>query len=291
MRRRTICLPLISGVVIGLLFMLTAFQPGTPLQQTILYDGALGGTPDTQGFTYVAFAESASQAYAGGVTTLDTTPIQSDQAGYFANEHPSLDRQTGYTVQFSMQLLAEVHASQHRAGFSLIVLSSDLRGIELGFWPDEIWAQEGGISALFTHAEGVSFDPTSALTEYELHISGDSYTLKADGAEILTGPLRDYTAFGGILDPYETPNLLFLGDNTSRGQAKVNIAFVALRTVAPATGTPSPSGTITKTPTPEKTATPTASAIPTATSTIAPTLQPTRSWPWWWPLTAGYPSR
>ena len=139
-------------------------------QTTILYDGELGGTPDTQGFDYLAFATSASQTYSNGVTTLDTTAVRADQAGYFAKEHPSLDRQNGYSVQFTTQIAEENHASQHRAGFSLIVLSTDLQGIELGFWSNEIWAQEGGSDALFTHAEGVNFDTTAALTEYELQI-------------------------------------------------------------------------------------------------------------------------
>jgi hypothetical protein len=224
---------------------------------------------------------------------LDTTAVPDDQAGYFAKDQPSLDRQAGYAVQFKAQIEEENHASPHRAGFSVIVLSSDMQGIELGFWSDEIWAQEGGTSALFTHAEGVNFDTTAALIEYELQITADTYTLSANGAESLSGALRDYTAFEGILDPYETPNLLFLGDNTSRGQARINIAYVALQTISQSTSTPSPTATVELTATPESTFTPTATETPTATATISitPTPEPIRTWYWWLPFTSGYPSQ
>ena len=123
------------------------------------------------------------------------------------------------------------------------------------------------------------------------NISGDEYTLSTGGSEILTGVLRDYTAFDKLIDPYETPNLLFIGDNTSRAQAKVNIAYVALQTISPPTSTPSPTSTIESTPTQTPTSTATATAAPTATAavTITPTPDPTRYWLWWLPYTSGYP--
>lgn len=288
MLNRALHFALLLGAVLFPASYLSAFQPNELTQQTtVLYDGHLGGTPDAQGFDFIALASSATQNFANGVTTLDTTAVQSDQAGYFAKDPPDLDRQTGYTVQFTAQILEENHATQHRAGFSLIVLSSDLQGIELGFWSNEIWAQEGGTDNLFTHAEGVVFDTTAALIDYELHISADEYTLFAAGSEILTGALRDYTALEGLIDPYEIPNLIFLGDNTSRGQAKANIAYVALQTTTTPTSTPSPTATIESTPTQMSTPTPSPTATPTITPT--PTVQPTRSGFWWLPYTSGYP--
>jgi hypothetical protein len=263
--------------------LLAAFQAGEPAwQTTVLYDGALGGTPDTQGFTYVALAASASQTYANGLTILDTMTTTGDLAGYFGQDIPPLDRQEGYSLQFTIQMIDENHDNRHRAGFSIILLSADLQGIELSFWPNEIWAQEGGEAELFTHAEGTTFDTTAVLTTYELHIAGDTYALSSGGIEILSGPLRDYTAFEGLLDPYETPNLVFLGDNTTRGRAEVHIAYAALHTGALATSTPSPTATLDPTNTPQPTA--------TFTPTPTPTPQPTRSWYWWFPFTSGYPA-
>ena len=141
----------------------------------------------------------------------------------------------GYTVSFTVQVELEDHAGsdknndgiEDRAGFSLIVLSSDKRGIELGFWKDRIWAQEGGTgSTLFTQAEGAAFDTQSARIPYALAVQGDTYTLSSNGTPILSGNLRDYTAFSGFPDPYETPNLIFLGDDTSSASANIQLAYV-----------------------------------------------------------------
>ncbi len=289
MIKRSLRKAVLSGACLLTILLLAAFVQGQPVRQTtVLYDGSLGGTPDNQGFTYAAFAASATQSYAAGVTTLNTMPTIDDQAGYFGQDLPPLDQQEGYSVQFSIQIAEEFHEVRSRAGFSMTVLSSDLQGIELGFWTNQIWAQEGGVDSLFRRAEKVDFDTTAALTAYELHIAGGTYTLTADGSEILSGPLRDYTAFEGLLDPYETPNLLFFGDNTSRGQARVDIATIAIQTAAAAMSTPAPTATLDSTPKPGSTSPPISSATPTVTITLIP--HATRSWNWWFPLTAGYPA-
>lgn len=203
----------------------------------VLYDGALGGTPDTQGLTYITQPvppSQATQTYSNGVTILDTTAVTSDYAGYF-NDPPQqfpLSRTLGYTFTFSVQLEAETHLNNNRAGFSIIALGEDVMGIELGFWADEIWAQEDDDPGpIFTHAEGVTFDTTAEITLYELAVLSDTYTLWADGIAVLTGPLRDYTAFSGTIDPYETPNLLFLGDDTTSAEARIRLRDVAITAV------------------------------------------------------------
>jgi hypothetical protein len=192
-----------------------------------LYDGALGGTPDTQGLLYQSFAVSATQTFSNGVTILDTTPRQSDLAGYVGNPTsvPALDRTSGYTLTFGVQVVSEAHSNNDRAGFSIIALSQDKLGIELGFWSDHIWAQEGGTSNLFTHAEDAPFTTTTGLISYTLAIHGGTYALSANGAPILNGNLRDYTAFAG--PPYDIPNFIFLGDDTSSAKAKIKLAAFA----------------------------------------------------------------
>jgi uncharacterized repeat protein (TIGR01451 family) len=210
-------------------------------RRTVLYDGALDtGTPDTQGFIYLpSLGAQATQTFSGGVTILDTTPNIADQAGYFAATPLTLDRSQGYAVRFTAQVLAETHNTDHRAGFSVIVLSQDQRGIELGFWKDAIWAQEGGSAAgdtgaIFTHAEEAAFDTTRSLVVYDLTVREGMYTLAAGNDStytvILSGTLRDYTAFTGFPDPYETPNFLFLGDNASSAKAKIRLATVSVIT-------------------------------------------------------------
>src|SRR5436309_1393949 len=86
----------------------------------ILYDAALGGTPDTQGrLAYRASPDAAAtQTFADGVTTLDTTARQADSAGYFADPRaiPALDRAAGYALSFTVQLVAERHIDSDKNG-------------------------------------------------------------------------------------------------------------------------------------------------------------------------------
>jgi hypothetical protein len=212
-----------------------------------LYDAALGGTPETQG--RLAYRDSraaaATQSFIGGATTLDTMANQADAAGYFADPRalPALDRQRGYALRFRVQLLEEYHDDSDkdgdgvgdRAGFSVIALSSDTTGIEIGFWKDQVWAQQDGAAeppagTLFTHAEGAAFDTTSAMADYTLAVRGDEYELSGDGVLILRGRLRDYTSFEGPVNPYRTPNFLFLGDDTGSARAVIRLAYVGLTT-------------------------------------------------------------
>jgi hypothetical protein len=215
-----------------------ALLAGSGRAEVVLYDGALDTTPDLQGWTYLTLplvGADASQSASGGRTTLDTTADMSEMAGYFLGGPfgdpalaPVLDRATGYTLSFDLRLDVESHASGDRAGFSLIALGGDLLGIELGFWADEVWAQDD--DPLFTHDEGAAFDTTAALVRYELRVLGASYTLAADGVPILSGALRDYAAFDGSPDPYEVPNLLFFGDDTSGASARAEIARIGVTT-------------------------------------------------------------
>ena len=97
------------------------------------------------------------------------------------------------------------------------------QGIELGFWANEIWAQAD--SPLFTHAEGVAFDPTLAMTSYALAIQGTTYALSANGTPILSGSLRNYSSFGF---PYNVPDFLFIGDDTGSANGSFELSRVEL---------------------------------------------------------------
>jgi hypothetical protein len=209
-------------------------------QTTILYDGSLGGTPDDQSLLYLNLPpNSATNTESGGVTTLDTTIVDmSAYAGYFGdatnvNEIPVLDRTTGYTLTFTAQIESESHGNNNRSGFSVIVLSDDNKGIEMAFWENEIWVQDDDAvdpGDLFTHAEGAAYSTTTSLTAYNLIIYSDSYTLTVGSSTILSGRLRDYTNFSGPIDPYETPNFIFLGDNTTSAMGRTRLSFIAVTT-------------------------------------------------------------
>ena len=220
----------------------------------ILYDAASGAIPSAPLMGFLDFPQNtASLSYTDGSTVLDTTAAGSDTyAGWVATAaaspgFPILDRAAGFQVNFTVQVEDETHSSGHRAGFSFIVLSQDGRGIELGFWEDQIWAQaDERTGGLFSRAEGVPFPGSSDFTEYQVTVMGDAYTLAANGETVLTGPLREYSAFSGFPDPYETPNFLFLGDNTTRAQARVRLRFVSILGSEPVAA--SPTATISTTP-------------------------------------------
>ncbi|AFY32911.1 DUF4347 domain-containing protein [Calothrix sp. PCC 7507] len=245
---------------------------------TPLYNGSLGGTPNTQGWLQFGATPPVTIPFVGTVPVGGTqtnngveTKLVSTQLGGagYSNYNgglpiplnpafPVLDRNQGFTLSFDLKINTESHSSddngdgiQDRAGFSVIVVTSDnTKAIELGFWGDEIWAQNDGPNTatgpsktLFTHSatERVSYDTKSALTRYDLKIQGDTYYLFAAGGTtpILTGSLRNYTAFdhtkagpGGTslpYDPYERTNFVFLGDNTTSAQADVNLQRVELQ--------------------------------------------------------------
>lgn len=224
------------------------------MAQTVLYNGTSNTTPDRQG--WLAFGttptSSAMQTAQSGATTLNSSEVgrggysnyRPTEASLVNTAFPLLNRAQGYSVSFQVQLNSESHSGDSngdglsdRAGFSLTTLSSDRQGIELGFWPNEIWAQRGGTgSTLFTHDPTKrAFLSTSSLVNYDLLVLGNNYYLSANNSIILQGVLQNYTAFnasaaGLPYNPYTTPNFLFLGDNTSSGAASSTIAKLAINT-------------------------------------------------------------
>jgi hypothetical protein len=213
------------GLIIGILFSAHA-------SAVTLYDGSLGTAPDVQGYlSYYSIPGSGVKTVGATKTTYDSTAADLEHGGFSTHtiagtlvnpSSPVLNRLAGYTVSIDLKLLSETHASNDRAGLSLIVLSSDLQGIELGFWTNEIWAQSG---AGFTHAEGIATNPTAATTTYDLNVAGSTYTLLANSSPILTGALRDYSSFGF---PYTTSNWIFVGDDTGSARGSFEIFRLAV---------------------------------------------------------------
>ncbi|GMU22932.1 MAG: hypothetical protein AMXMBFR13_30160 [Phycisphaerae bacterium] len=230
--------------------------------------GGGGQTPADQGFVlgYAPFPPLGSngmvQSAAGGLTTLNTSAQRGDSAGYFsyfpvvplvpyAGQHPNmpvvLDHAAGFSVDFTLRVLSEGHNSPRddngdgvddRAGFSVIVITQDLKGIELGFWADQVWAYDDDSVAanrMFTHAESSDgFDPSGALHSYSLAIQDDGYTLWANGWPVLGGSLRDYTNQSvPVFNPYTQPNFLFFGDDTTSADSVVQIGYIAVAVPEP----------------------------------------------------------
>jgi len=201
-----------------------------------LYDGLAlpSQTPAQQGWLYQGTAiPTAPSVTATTSGTSLNTGSSTNYAGYFKQAPNSLNRLTGYSVQFSFKVNAESHSSTNRAGFSLIVMSAAVPGetqpygLELGFWTNSLWAQNVG----FTRGENVAINTQSAVNNYRLYVQGLNYKLYVNGAPqpILQGALRQYTGFTpppGYPNPYKTPNLLFMGDDTTSATGKVTITQV-----------------------------------------------------------------
>jgi Domain of unknown function (DUF4347) len=252
---------------------------------TVLYDGTTGKTPDQTGAAPGGpwFFYQDTKLLTGGTVTktvvTNGSKLDSDNGIYagYTNYSPNLtnptapkldvnpnfpvlDRTQGYTFNFKVQLNSETTRTagankdgeglDDRAGFSVILLSSDKKGIELGFWSDRIWAQEDGTTqkdpsleptnsnpfrTFFTQAEGAAFNTTVA-TDYNLTIVGDTYTLSSvGGSTILSGKLRDYSAFKPQVlppvtppNPYNLANFVFLGDNTPQAGAAFTLERAAI---------------------------------------------------------------
>ncbi|NJL10826.1 MAG: hypothetical protein HC908_13460 [Calothrix sp. SM1_7_51] len=230
----------------------------------VLYNGASETLPTTtslpnaKGWIYNG-TPGATINTSGGQTNLNTTFNPAVQAG-FANITQNLDNTKGYTISFTAQVLAESRTAtanknndgkDDRAGFSVLVVSSDnTKAIELEFWENRIWAQEDGTNqtnpalepddapnsnfrTLFTQAEFVTYDTKNQASNYELAVQGNYYTLSANGTVILSGRMRNYTAFNKLpnnTNPYRRSNNIFFGDTTPSAQANINLAKVSITT-------------------------------------------------------------
>ncbi|MEG4070610.1 cadherin-like domain-containing protein, partial [Microcoleus sp. Pol11C2] len=226
----------------------------TVIGPTPLYNGLLGNTPNAQNWlsltnlNLLSPATKASEIFSGKGVNLNSTAANSIYAGYTKNplnpSFPPLDRTTGFSLSFNLQIISESRTNQNRAGFSIVAVTSDRKAIEIGFQQlsatsGKIFAQGDGITpnpggqtnGLFVAAENVPYN-TNIATNYTLRVQGDTYFV-SDGSDIiLTGPLRNYSGFSGLIDPYEIPNFLFLGDDTTSAQANINLTRVSLQTPA-----------------------------------------------------------
>jgi len=222
----------------GLLGGLLGLMP--PLQGQVLLDGRQGTLPTAQGWSYAALPGLARQNHTGDAVRLVTTATNTEAAGYARVIAPPLDRRAGVNLAFRFRLPVERHTRPDRAGFAVILLDAERRGIELGFWQDQVFAQAD--QPLFTRGEEASYPFGAGWVEAVLSLRAAQYTLFVNRAPLLTGLVRDYTAFKGFPDVYETANFIFLGDNTMSAAAEVELAAVAL--VRPLTVMLEPAGTL-----------------------------------------------
>jgi hypothetical protein len=206
------------------LFVAIALAWPAPGSAQVFFDGTQG-LPADQGWTY--FVTGGTQTHLDDGVQLDTTSALAYQGGYFLAAPTALDRTNGFTLAFTAEMLGETHANNNRAGFSVILLANDKHGIELAFWTNTLFAQSD--APLFTHAEDVHYSAT-ARVDYALTLRGTNYVLQANGTPILTGPIRDYEAFSGFPNPYNSPNIIFFGDDTTSASGAFALKNILLVT-------------------------------------------------------------
>lgn len=228
------CLPLVAGAQV----LYDPARDASP-QAGGWLDGmflGLNTSSDVQGTTVTPATGTGNGAYGGYANhqaTVTLFPELQVGTGAVVNaDFPVLDRMTGYSLRIGLQLLAENHSgNSNRAGFSITLIGDDLLGVEIGFQHDRIFAQ--GNDPLFAAAESTQDSGVlSALAspgQWALSVQGDGYRLSLGGATVLSGLLRDYSAYTGLgQEAYRTPNFLFVGDNTSSASASFRLTSLAV---------------------------------------------------------------
>ncbi len=216
---------------------------------TVLYDGALGGSPTSGANPYLNFFGGGIglPTANSGVTRLDTSSANVIQAGYtnyktdlsglLNSSFPAvLDNNAGYTLSFTVRVNSQTNASPYRAGFSAIVLGSDNKGIEIGFRNTDIFSQnDASFSSIGEQKTNIG-STLNTFTTYDLNVLGGSnagqYTLTSGTDTLLSGSLRDYTAaaISPLTAVYAKPNFIFFGDDTTSAGASVDIQRISLTT-------------------------------------------------------------
>ena len=234
----------------GLRSLLAAVAVQVSAEPVILYDGDLRSLPEDQGWIYrlePPIRNQSRQVRVDGAFNLNTGRDLADRAGYFIRlpqmeTHPQapeiLDRQRGYRIGFTLRILSERRTAPSQAGFSLIALSDDLLGIDLGFGADEIFARTSELERAEEN-RAIPFRIDTQYADFEMDIRENEYRLSANGEEILAGSLQNYSDAG---EPYTVPNLLFFGDNAESAGASVNLRrfWIDTEPSAPQPGEPKP---------------------------------------------------
>lgn len=222
----------LTALTVGLtLLMGTLSANAVPLYQGLKTPNQ---TPNQQGWRYLKtpFPTAPSATATSNGVVLDSGN-SSNYAGYFIQPPFNLDRTRGYAISFNIKINSESHSRDERAGFSVIVVSNQISGetqpyaLELGFWENRIFA----LNADASRGENISFNNKDTVRHFVLHIKDGRYQLfeRLANGPIMQGSLRQYTAYTpprGFPNPYTTPNLVFMGDDTTSATANVTISNV-----------------------------------------------------------------
>ena len=221
---------------------------GLPGSQTTLQIGAI----KSDGTAVSPFTGTGQTIVTGQGVKVDTTANSAEYSGY-SNYNPSsftyfnpaifqastLNQATGYSITFTVGLSNVVNSSttaDPRAAFSVIAVSSDKKGIEIGFRPTAIFSQSASFG-IESETSLISID-TSISKDYTLTVFNDTYSLSlsSSGTPIINGALKNYV-FDPTLsspslpfNPYTTSSFLFFGDDTGKASGTFTLGNVTLDT-------------------------------------------------------------
>lgn len=210
-----------------------------------LYNAALAALPSAQGWLSFGKSLLGSQTLTPTGVLLSSLPVLAEATG-FSNvgallpsllnpSFPQLDPARGFALDFRLRILDEVNTAENRAGFSAILqgMGAAPLGIELGFWRDRIASLLGGDAPLQTVGAWVGGLNLSTATAFSLRIVDQTFYLLADDRLLLSGPVQDYSKVSANpllpFNPYSLANFIFLGDNTTRAGANVELGDVSMQ--------------------------------------------------------------
>jgi uncharacterized protein YqjF (DUF2071 family) len=234
-----------AGVQLNTRGTLLAISPGYNPLAYYLSDGA------TKIPTGRFLTPTANQGYAGFTNysidlDLENADIFNFNIDSFSlvpvsQSFPTLDPDLGFSIEFDLTIAYE-QSNLNRAGFSFTLISNDLsKGAEFGFKEagtnsDYIFIQNTNINAASEGEKSTATLEISDKNQYRVTFKDDRYSLAVNNITLLTGLLRDYSfdpassdpPFPTAINPYETQNFLFLGDNTDQGYADFTLGKVTL---------------------------------------------------------------
>jgi len=215
---------------------------GLPGSQLTLQIGAI----KSDGTAVSPFTGTGQTIVTGQGVKVDTAANSAEYSGYsnytYFNpaifQSSTLNQATGYTITFTVSLdpstLVDISTTAApRAAFSVIAVSSDKKGIEIGFRPTAIFSQSASFGI---EAETSLAINTSITRDYKLTVFNNTYSLASGGTSIINGNLQTYsfdqTASNPPLpfNPYTTSSFLFFGDDTGKASGTFTLGNVTLDT-------------------------------------------------------------
>jgi len=193
-----------------------------------LYSATAGTLPTAQGWLPgVNSPPGATVQVSNHQLQISTLANNAIQFGYGRFSPLPLDTVQGFTLSFTLRVDGGVSNSPNRSGFSLLFVGSDpSQSLELTFRSNEVFMYDFVSSDPDRMVRGAthSFGAGSS-NAYELRVLNNAFTLNVQGQDRFSAPLVNYSSEGF---PYNTANLLFFGDNTTRASTNAFLGNLVL---------------------------------------------------------------